>query len=90
LLGIGWNFLFIGGTSMLGECHTKVERAKVQGLNDFLVFSTVAVASFFAGAIFHLFGWNAVNLSVLPMIAIIIVMLLWKMRFLHSVLAVGD
>jgi MFS family permease len=89
LLGIGWNFLFIGGTSMLGECHTKVERAKVQGLNDFLVFSTVAVASFSAGAIFHLFGWNAVNLSVLPMIAIIIGMLLWKMRYLRSILAVG-
>ncbi len=81
LLGIGWNFLFVGGTALLGECHTASEKAKVQGFNDFLVFSTVTVSSFSAGAIFHLFGWNAVNLSVLPLIGIVMVLLLWLMRW---------
>jgi MFS family permease len=79
MLGIGWNFLFIGGTSLLGECHTAAEKAKVQGLNDFMVFSTVTVSSFSAGAIFHHFGWLEVNLSVLPLIGIVVILLLWLM-----------
>jgi MFS family permease len=90
LLGIGWNFLFIGGTTLLGECHTAAERAKVQGLNDFMVFSTVTVASFSAGAIFHHFGWIEVNLSVLPLIAIVIILLLWMMRQMRPVAAVEE
>jgi MFS family permease len=90
MLGIGWNFMFIGGTSMLGQCHTPAEKAKVQGLNDFMVFSTVTVASFSAGAIFHYFGWIEVNLSVLPLIAIVIVLLLWLMRHNRPVAATGD
>ena len=80
LLGVGWNFLFVGGTALLAECHTSAEKAKVQGLNDFLVFSTVAAASFSAGAIFHAFGWMAVNLAVLPLVAATMGMLLWLMR----------
>ena len=80
LLGVGWNFLFIGGTSLLGECHTRAEKAKVQGLNDFLVFSTVTVASFAAGAIFHGFGWFTLNLGVLPPVVLVMVMLFWLMR----------
>ena len=83
LLGVGWNFLFIGGTSLLAECHTSSEKAKVQGLNDFLVFSSVTVASFSAGAIFHNFGWFVLNLGAVPPVALVMVMvvwLLWKSR----------
>ena len=88
MLGIGWNFLFIGGTTLLGQCHTPAEKAKVQGLNDFMVFSTVTVASFSAGAIFHYFGWLEVNLSVLPLIGIVIILLVWLMRHNRPVVAV--
>lgn len=77
LLGVGWNFLFIGGTSLLAECHTGAEKAKVQGLNDFLVFTSVAAASFSAGAIFHNFGWVVLNLGVLPPVALTMAMVLW-------------
>ena len=90
MLGIGWNFLFIGGTTVLGTTHPPAERAKVQGLNDFMVFSTVTVASFSAGAIFHYFGWFEVNLSVLPLIAIVIVLLLWLMRHNRRVAVAGE
>jgi hypothetical protein len=62
----------------------------VQGLNDFMVFSTVTVASFSAGAIFHHFGWIEVNLSVLPLIAIVIILLLWMMRQMRPVVAVKE
>jgi len=51
LLGVGWNFGFIGATTMLASAHAPEERAKVQGLNDFLVFGLVTVASFSSGAL---------------------------------------
>lgn len=69
LLGLGWNFMFVGGTTLLTESYAPEERAKVQGFNDFLVFSTVALASFAAGAIQHRVGWAAVNAAVaLPLV----------------------
>ena len=76
-LGLGWNFLFIGGTTLLTECHTEAEKAKVQGLNDFLVFGTVSFASLSAGALLHLFGWQTVNLGALPFIALTSTAILW-------------
>jgi len=69
LLGIGWNFMFIGGTALLSEAHGAEERAKAQALNDFLVFSTTAVTSFASGAVQSSLGWQAVNaLSLVPVI----------------------
>jgi len=69
LLGIGWNFMFIGGTALLSEAHRPEERAKAQALNDFLVFSTTAVTSFASGAVQSALGWQAVNaLSLIPVI----------------------
>jgi MFS family permease len=59
LLGLGWNFGFIGATALLTECYRPSERAKVQALNDFLVFGTVAVASFGSGQLLHSAGWAA-------------------------------
>ena len=69
LLGTGWNFMYIGGTTLLTECYRPEERAKVQALNDFLVFATVSVASFSSGALYSAFDWNTVNWAmVVPMV----------------------
>jgi MFS family permease len=65
-LGIGWNFSYIGATSLLGTTHTRAEQAKVQGLNDFLVLGFVAVGSFGSGALLEAFGWNAVQYAMMP------------------------
>ncbi|NVJ96611.1 MAG: MFS transporter [Alphaproteobacteria bacterium] len=60
-LGLGWNFCFVGGTTLLTRVHTLEEKGRVQGLNEFLVFSTTGVASFAAGLILNLYGWQTVN-----------------------------
>jgi len=65
-LGVGWNFSYIGATSLLSTTHTPAERAKVQGLNDFLVLGLVAVGSFGSGALLDSFGWSAVQYAMAP------------------------
>jgi MFS family permease len=77
LLGVGWNFGFIGATAMVTDCHTPEERAKVQGVNDFLVFGTVAIASFSSGALLNASGWAAINWLVFPAVALALAPLLW-------------
>lgn len=71
-LGVSWNFLFIGATTLLTETYRPWERAKTQALNDFIVFTTVSIASLSAGAIQFNFGWRAVNWGVLPFTLIIL------------------
>ncbi len=72
LLGVGWNFLFVGGTSLLTRCYRPAERAKMQGMNDFLTFTGVALCSFIAGAVEQSWGWNAVLLgSLVPTVLIV-------------------
>ncbi len=78
LLGVGWNFGFIGATAMVAECHTPEERGKAQGANDFLVFGTVACASFFAGSLLHSSGWETINWLIFPTVALILVPLVWQ------------
>lgn len=80
LLGIGWNFLFIGGSTLLTQTHTTEERGKVQGINDLTVFSLVAIGSLLAGALLHHLGWTGLLLSVLPVVALPIVATAW-LRF---------
>jgi MFS family permease len=70
LLGLGWNFGFIGSTAMLTETYRPEERNRVQGFNDFLLFGFVAIASFSSGGLFSTLGWNAINLVVFPVVAI--------------------
>ncbi|MGY9057872.1 MAG: MFS transporter [Alphaproteobacteria bacterium] len=77
LLGVGWNFMFIGATTLLTETHEPSERAKVQGFNDFLVFGTITVAAVSSGNLLHYFGWDVVNYGVLPFLAAILVFVLW-------------
>ena len=80
LLGLGWNFLFIGSTTLLTETYRPEERAKTQALNDFLVFGTVAMSSFASGAVHHHFGWTAVNLAVIAPISAVLLAVLWLRR----------
>src|SRR5690606_10538635 len=69
LLGVGWNFGFVGATALLTDVYRPSERAKVQALNDFLVFGVVAVASFGSGKLLGSAGWDAINLFMMPLIA---------------------
>ena len=76
-LGLGWNLMFVGGTTLLTEAYAPEERAKVQALNDFLVFGTVAVASFSSGALLQTVGWEAVNIAMVPPVVVALVAVLW-------------
>jgi MFS family permease len=66
LLGVGWNFLFIGGTTLLTETYRPSEKGKVQGLNDFFIVGVVVIASFASGGLLQRFGWKGVNVAALP------------------------
>ena len=60
LLGVGWNFGFVGASTLVLECHRPEERTRVQSLNDFIVFGTMALGSFASGGVLTTFGWNTV------------------------------
>lgn len=77
LLGVGWNFTFTGGTILVTEVHSPAERAKVQGTNDFLLFTGLACSSLMAGSVYHFFGWAWVNYAMLPVILVILLSALW-------------
>ena len=71
-LGIGWNFLFVGGTTLLGTTHTAEERFRVQAVNDFIVFGLSAAGSLAAGAVMQFYGWNSVLWTSIPLIILTI------------------
>lgn len=79
-LGVGWNFMFVGATSLLAKAHTAAEKAKVQGFNDFVIFSGVAAASLASGAIENWLGWTAVNLAVVIPVMLAGLAALWLGR----------
>ena len=76
-LGVGWNFLFIGGTTLLARAHRPAERFRAQAVNDFSVFGLSAVGSLSAGAVIQLFGWNAVLWASIPPVAATMAVLVW-------------
>ena len=78
LLGIGWNFTFIGATTLVTECHGPRERNKVQAFNDFLVFGSTAIGSFSSGALLSSLGWVAVNAMIFPVVICAAVLLIWN------------
>lgn len=80
VLGIGWNFGFIGATSMVTGCYRPEERTKVQAANDFLVFGTTALASFASGKLLNAGGWDSVNWLVFPPVAVALILLVWQQR----------
>ncbi|WP_138120418.1 MFS transporter [Bathymodiolus heckerae thiotrophic gill symbiont] len=77
LLGLGWNFLFIGGTSLLPRAYSDNEKFKVQSLNDFLIFGIQALASLSAGWFVFNYGWEMVLLSAVPLLIVQLLVLLW-------------
>lgn len=79
LLGVGWNFGFVGATTMVADCHRPEERGKVQALNEFMIFGAVAAASLASGKILHTFGWTAVGGSVFPFAGLAVLLLLAAM-----------
>jgi MFS family permease len=68
LLGVGWNFAFVGATALVTQCHRANERNKVQAVNDFLVFGAMAIGSFSSGKLLASYGWNMVAEVVLPVV----------------------
>ncbi|MBP6819783.1 MFS transporter [Ferrovibrio sp. MS7] len=79
LLGVGWNFMYIGATSLLTEVYRPSERAKTQALNDFLVFGTVALASLGSGKLLYFYGWDSVSMASLPFILMAALAVAWLM-----------
>src|SRR3990170_492159 len=78
LLGLGWNFLYIGGTTLLTSTYTPTERSRAQATNDMTIFVVGLACSFGAGALLELFGWQRMNLMLLPWLALAAPRLLWQ------------
>ena len=76
-LGVGWNFLYVGGTTLLGSTHRPGERFRAQACNDFTVFGITAAAALSAGVVMQLYGWNAVLWACVPAIALAMVAFTW-------------
>ena len=87
VLGVGWNFMYVGGSALLTECHTPAERAKTQAANDLMVFITMAISSMSSGMLLHASGWHAVNYGTIPFLLLALgftVWLMWLRRNGHS------
>ncbi len=81
LLGLGWNFGFIGSTSLVTETYRSSEKGKVQGFHDFVLFGSVAMSSLFAGKVLDSYGWNTVNMIIFPVVLVCLsalAVLLWR------------
>ncbi|MEA2870554.1 MAG: hypothetical protein QOH67_530 [Hyphomicrobiales bacterium] len=77
LLGVGWNFAFVGATTLVCDCHRPEERNKVQAFNDFLIFGSMAIGSFVSGSMLAHFGWYLVNVVMFPVVAVAGALLFW-------------
>ena len=82
-LGLGWNFGFIGSTTLLSTAYSKSEAARAQALNEQLVFGAMAVSSIGSGAVLQLVGWRVVNMIAIPVAIFVIILLFWGFR-LHK------
>ena len=76
-LGVGWNFLYVGGTTLLARAHRPAERFRVQALNDFSIMGISAFASWSSGAVMELLGWNGVLYASIPAILVAAMVILW-------------
>src|SRR5882672_7262557 len=83
LLGIGWNFMYIGGSTLLTEAYRPTEKAKAQGFNEITIFAVQALSSFASGVLVNTRGWEVLNYAALPLIALAgaaVVSLWWRRR----------
>jgi MFS family permease len=93
VLGVGWNFMYVGGSALLAECHTKAERTKTQAANDLMIFMTMTVSSASSGLLLSKSGWHAVNYGSLPFALIALVAtlwLIWRRRAAQRQVVVGQ
>jgi predicted MFS family arabinose efflux permease len=77
LLGFGWNFMFVAGTTMLTQAYRPEERAKVQGLNEFLIAGSAALGSLASAGVYGGFGWDGLNLGVMPLLLLCAAITIW-------------
>jgi MFS family permease len=77
LLGIGWNFLYVGGTTLLTRSYTPSESGRAQGMNDMIIFVVGLAASLSAGVLFRSVGWQSLNVLLLPWLAAAALALIW-------------
>ena len=80
LIGVGWNFMYTGGTTLLTESYAPAEKARTQGANDFFMFSIMAVSSFSSGAMVSAAGWEVMNVAALPILVFIAAVVIWYAR----------
>jgi MFS family permease len=79
LLGVGWNFLYIGATALLTETYHSAEKAKAQGANELWILLTMATSSFSSGMILETNGWQTLNYAAIPFVLAMGVAVLWLM-----------
>ena len=77
LLGVGWNFAFTAGTTLLAGAYTPAERNKAQGASNFVAYTFIAIGALSSGALFHFFGWGWVNITALPALAVAVAIMVW-------------
>jgi MFS family permease len=77
LLGVGWNFLYIGGTTLLSEAVIPADRARAQGINDLAIFVTMALSSFSSGVIVERDGWRTLNVAAIPFVLAVGLAIVW-------------
>jgi len=77
LLGVGWNFMYVGGSTLLTEAYRPSEKAKAQGLNEITIFAVQAISSFSSGVLVNAAGWDVLNYIALPLIVAAAASLAW-------------
>lgn len=85
LLGVGWNFLYIGGTTLLTSTYSAAEKGRAQATNDVTIFTVGLTCSFGSGLLLDLFGWQALNLLLLPWLAVAACLLVWHGHYRRRV-----
>jgi predicted MFS family arabinose efflux permease len=77
LLGVGWNFMYTAGTTLLTESYEPAEKSRTQGANDFIVFTTMGVSSLASGALVSTAGWERMNAAALPVLVVVVAAVAW-------------
>jgi len=77
LLGVGWNFMYIGGTTLLTDTYNAAEKGRAQAINDMTIFDVGLTCSFSAGGLLQALGWQTMNLALIPWLALAALSLLW-------------